>query len=94
MGKFRALLKEDLFPIPADMRNKKFAVVLTEQMLAPEHGPTKIVLDRCKVLIEQMERKVLEINTAEVLSQRGAVSFFDNVGGNYISEFLSKESLY
>lgn len=80
---FRKELKELLSPIPSEFRNEKFALVITEQILGSAHGPTKIALDRSKILKQVMGKNVLLINTAEVLPLRGEVPFLNSYVGNY-----------
>lgn len=57
------------------------------------HSPSKIALDRCKILIEEMHKKVLLINTAEILSQVGCIPYYGSFYGNYWDEMLSQEIL-
>ena len=54
--------------IPITERDQDFIIVLTEQFLGETHGPTKTAMDRCRVILEKMGKKVLLINTAETLS--------------------------
>ncbi len=69
--------------IPQEERNDDLTVVITEQFLLEQHGPTKTALDRCKVLMQKMDQQVLLINTGEVLTRVGAIPFYDNAIGSY-----------
>lgn len=39
--------------IPLEERNPEKALIITEQFIAIQHGPTKTALDRCKCLMEK-----------------------------------------
>lgn len=67
-----------------DERDSSLAVVIVEQFLAVQHGPTKTALDRCSVLMHKMGKRVILINTAELLSQVGYIPFWGALKGNYI----------
>ncbi len=71
--------------------NDDLVIVFTEQLIGTEHGPTKSALDRCKILIEQMKKKVILINTAEMLSAVGMVPFYEAQGGVYNKDLLTRE---
>lgn len=77
-----ALLEE----IPFQERCKDVVVVITEQFIAIQHGPTKTALDRCKALMTELGKKVLLINDAEILSQVGKIPFYGALAGSYASE--------
>lgn len=77
-------LKLNLSPIPESERNKDVAVVITEQFLEKGHGPTKTALDRCYVLQKKLGKRVILINTAELLPVAGYMPFVDVTIGNYI----------
>lgn len=76
--------------IPENERNNNTVIVITEQLIATTHGPTKTALDRCKVLITQLHKKVILINTAEVLSQTGSIPFYNYIFGSYNRETLNE----
>lgn len=77
---------ELLIEIPVQQRRKDVVVVITEQFIAIQHGPTKTALDRCKALITKMGKEVLLINDAEVLSQVGQIPFYGAMVGSYMPE--------
>lgn len=85
-------LNLELEPIPENELNQNLAIVLTEQFLTVQHGPTKTALDRCYVLQKIMHKKVFLINTAEVLSPEGEIPFFDAKYGNYRLELLDNDT--
>lgn len=80
------LAPELLTEIPLQQRKKDAVVVITEQLIRVEHGPTKTALDRCKTLITKMGKEVLLINDAEILSQAGRIPFYGKVSGFYLPE--------
>lgn len=88
---FKDKLSDIIETIPYKQRNLDLALVITEQILGETHGPTKTAFDRCKVLIENMHKKVLLLNTAEIVSQVGMIPYYGVQGGNQIAEFLKKE---
>lgn len=70
---FEQKLSVSLEPVPYEARNHNLIVVVTEQLLSPQHGPTKTALDRCKVIIDKLDKTVLLINTGEILSNVGRI---------------------
>lgn len=70
--------------IPEDKRDYGKAVVITEQFISMAHGPTKTASDRCRVLMTEMKKDVILINTAEVLSLVGEIPFYNAVQGSYM----------
>lgn len=73
--------------------NDDYAVVIIEQFLAVQHGPTKTVLDRCAVLQKELNKKVILINTAECMSVTGVVPYYDYCVGGYNESFLNDETV-
>lgn len=73
--------------------NDDYAVVIIEQFLAAQHGPTKTVLDRCSVLQSEFNKKVILINTAECMSSTGILPFYNYRVGGYNEAFLSDETV-
>ena len=78
--------------IPAQQRNSNMAVVLVEQFLTHEHGPTKTVLDRCHTLKTVMGKQVLMINTAELMTTVGQIPFAGALTGMYLDSQLEAET--
>ena len=78
--------------IPIENRNKDFVLVITGQMLMIQHGPTKTTLDRCKILIENMEKEVLLINTGTCLPNSPIVPVPSMLSGNYIDEYCDADA--
>ena len=85
-------LSFELKEIPKEERNDKLAVVLVGQYLAETHGPTKTTLDR-SIVLKNMGKKVLIINTAEVLTNVGAVPYYGLRLANYFEEYTQKEKV-
>lgn len=69
--------------IPIEERNKDLVFVFTGQVLGMEHAPTKTLLDRCYVLQRILEKKVLIINTAMQIPQKGQAPFYGLVNAEY-----------
>lgn len=69
--------------IPLEERNPEKALIITEQFIAIQHGPTQTALDRCKCLMEKMNKQVLLLNTTEILSQLGRIPFYNAMEGSY-----------
>ena len=70
--------------LPIERRDRSKILVITEQFLVEEHGPTKTALDRCRAIIEGMGKDVLLINSAELLTRVGEIPFYGCCGGSYI----------
>lgn len=92
----RLLIREIRLPIrrlnDAELNND-YAVVIIEQYLTEQHGPTKTVLDRCSVLQKKLNKKILIINTAELMPSVGVIPFFDAAFGSYIENYLNVNSV-
>lgn len=87
------MLDMDLKPIEEKDRDNDLVIVIADQILNPNHAPTKTALGRCKALIEKMGKKVLLINTAESLSFEGAIPFYDAKKAVYFEELRDCDSL-
>ncbi|MDR1440592.1 MAG: hypothetical protein LBJ10_11550 [Clostridiales bacterium] len=84
---FRNELKPSLRFIPKAERDPKFALVLTTQMLALEHGPTKTALDRARSLIAHLGMGAMIVNTREILTTHGALPFYNTIVGSAVPEY-------
>jgi glycosyltransferase involved in cell wall biosynthesis len=73
--------------IPKEDRDENFIIVLTGQFLGLNHAPTKTALDRCYSLIKHLGKKVMLINTKELLTAKGLSPFYNLVTGNQVKEF-------
>ncbi len=80
--------------IKQEDRNREFVVVIMTQYAGVGlHGPSKTALDRCRVLIEVMRKRVLLINTAEAGSMRGCIPFIGMFVPEYMEELCNEEYL-
>lgn len=70
--------KESLIPVAE--RDRSFVLVITCQYLAMEHGPTKTALDRCSTLIRKLHKKVMLINSGELLKVKNILPICDAIG--------------
>lgn len=86
--KMEKKIQTPLRSIPVQNRNKNFILMLTDQFISIEHGPTKSALGRCMVL-QNLGKQVLLLNTAENLTISHFVPFFNSVCGNYTRELSS-----
>ena len=77
--------------IAASELNKGISIVLVEQYLTAEHGPTKTALDRCYVLKKRFGQDVMLVNTAELLSPANCIYFENASIGNYIAELSTQD---
>ncbi|WP_238916539.1 glycosyl transferase family 1 [Clostridium sp. YIM B02555] len=79
--------------IPKNDRNKDVIVVFISQLLKLEHGPTKTVLDRCYILSKYLNKKVILINTKELITVKGDIPFFRPAKGNIVEEYSDFNNL-
>ena len=86
-------LKIDLKRIPACERNRSISIVLVEQYLTEEHGPTKTALDRSCVLKTMFDQEVMIINTAEMLTPANCVYVEGMDIANYIQQYSDRETV-
>lgn len=91
---FAAEMETPLELIPFADRNENVVLVVTEQFLEVEHGPTKTALDRCKALIEKMGKDVLLINSAEMMTMAGKIPFFNTAIGGHLQKKSSENAQY
>ena len=73
--------------IPKEERNEDFVVVFISQFLTLEHGPTKTVLDRCYALKKYLHKKVVLINTTELITLKGFIPMNSIASGNIIKNY-------
>lgn len=73
--------------IPKEHRDRELVLVLTNQFISLNHGPTKTTLDRCRSLTNHLHKKVMLINTKEMMTLRGAVPFYNMVHGSIIKDY-------
>lgn len=93
---FRIFTKDFSLPEKAfdkEDRNEDLVIVITDQFLSEQHGPTKTVLDRCSILKNQLHKNVLLINSAESMPKTGLIPFFRTALGNYNDSLLEKEAV-
>lgn len=93
VSEFRKELQDVLAPVPKESRNEEFVLVVSEQVLGPQHGPTKIAWDRSKVLMQDMGKTILLINTAELCTEVGRVPFLGERVGGYNDFMLEQERI-
>lgn len=90
---YLSMVPQRLEKISADKRNKDFIVVITSQFLTMEHGPTKTALDRCYNFIKNMGKKLVLINTKDLLTTCGMLPFHEICTPNVIKEYEKFERI-
>ncbi len=88
---FAKSVNAPLYPIKSEERNKQLVLIITEQFINIQHGPTKTALDRCKTLMTKCGKNVLLLNTAELSSQVGYIPFYGARGASYDSQKMNEE---
>lgn len=81
----KVALNMELQRIPMEDRNEGLGIVIAEQMLIDNHGPTKTALDRALTIKKELG-EVLLINTAEMLSPVGSLYWECGARPNYLKE--------
>lgn len=79
--------------IPKKQRNKDLVFVITSQFLNLTHGPTKTALDRCYSLIKYMNKRVILINTTELLTSKGIVAMNNITTGSKVEEYTRLDKM-
>ena len=91
LEKCKQEITQSLEPIPISERNQNLVVMIIEQFLDLEHGPTKTVLDRSYVIQKKLGKTVLIINTAELTSLQGCIPFVGATDSAIMPELLDTE---
>lgn len=82
---FNANFSKDVW-IPLQNRNSDLVVVITNQFLTKNHAPTKITIDYCEMLLNQMGKRVILINTAD-MPREMATPYFGGKKFAYFEEY-------
>lgn len=90
-GAYKSYFNENVW-IPHQERDSELVIVFTNQFLSGKHAPTKIVLDHCRMLIDNFGKNVLLINTAD-LPRTSVIPYFGEILFNYVSEY-NKLNIY
>lgn len=69
--------------ISQEERQQDLVFVTTSQFLSEQHAPTKTALDRCYILMQELHKQVLLVNTAEQGADIGNVLLFRKMQTNY-----------
>lgn len=87
---FYQALRVDRFSwIPVAQRNPDLVFLFTSQFLQKTHAPTKTVCDRAYALQKYLGKRVVIINTAMLLPQKGDTPFYDRKQGAYLPEYCN-----
>lgn len=82
--------------IPFEKRNKSRIVIITEQILAEQHAPTKITLNLCRTLQQELGMEVYLIScpiNSGILSTYNAWmdvlsdQYYEEMNGNYVVKY-------
>lgn len=84
---YLSMIPQRLEKIPKAQRDKNAVVVITSQFLTMEHGPTKTALDRCYNFMKNMGKKLILINTKDLLTTYGMMPFHEICTPNTIKEY-------
>ena len=90
---YKKLIKTELKYIPETERNHNFVLVVTEQFLRMQHGPTKTALDRCRTLINEEKKNVSLVNTAELGSFYSNCLFYNYLQGIYLEDYTAMSEI-
>ena len=90
---YKKLIKTELKYIPETERNHNFVLVVTEQFLRMQHGPTKTALDRCRTLINEEKKNVLLVNSAELGSFYSNCLFYNYLQGTYLEDYTAMSEI-
>ena len=88
MAFYQALQTDRFSYIPVEQRNKEKIFVFTSQFLSENHGPTKTACDRICYLQKHLGKKVLLINTAMLVTQKGEMPFYKRNRAGYEPKYL------
>lgn len=84
---YKNQLREKMQAILKEERKQEFVMVISSQVLGVLHAPTKVMLDYCYILEEDLHKKVYIVNTAECLTSYRSIPCFAGAIGNYIEEY-------
>lgn len=83
---FKEVVGKNKF-IPKKYRDKDLVFVFVSQFITLEHGPTKTALDRCYSLMKYMNKRVILINTKELITAKGAIPINNATAGKVVDEY-------
>lgn len=86
-------LSDVLEVIPKEERNKDIIVIFTVQFLSEKHAPSRTALERCYTLAKAFGKKILLINTKEMLTRTGFLPMYKISVGNMIEEYSNIDYL-
>lgn len=90
---FKSEVTDLLQPIACGECDNNMALVLIDQYLSTRHAPSRRCLEKCKVLLKTMNKKVLMINTAEAGSFVGIIPYYDTKQVFYNKYFLEIDKI-
>ena len=79
---FASEVTVSLEEIPESERDENLVLVIVSQYVPYSHAPTVTALDRCFFLQAKLKKKVLMINTGEVLNMTGCIPLAEVARGN------------
>ncbi|OYO67771.1 hypothetical protein CG709_17250 [Lachnotalea glycerini] len=84
---------KELSMIPKDKRNENLIIIITDKFIEEEDESTLKALECSKAVITDLHKNVLLINTAERLSQKGAVEYYQIHTSEYIQDKIYEQSI-
>ncbi|WP_026508103.1 glycosyltransferase [Butyrivibrio sp. MC2013] len=84
---------DDLKRIPAGELNNNLVFIFSSQFLTGKHAPSRIVLDRAYIFQKMMGKRVLIINTADILPAFGGIPWEDDFYANYDEKLCEVDQL-
>ena len=92
--KYLAKFDEELSFINKNERNENLVFVLVTQLINSNHGPSKMLFDRCYTIQKHLGKRVFIINTAELLTASGKIQdWFSPAHANYIGEYSQMDTI-
>ena len=79
--------------IPYEERNHDLVIFMTCQYLSIVHGPTKTILDRCSTVVRKLGKKVMIINSAELLNVTDNLPLYFMSYGSYADSLLNENEV-
>lgn len=93
LDEYKTKIISDLSYIPISERNPNLTIVITGQILAIQHGPTKTTFDRIRVLQKKLHQEVLLIDTASIMPPIGVMDYYGMSFGNYLPELSDEDAI-
>lgn len=84
---FETKFHDRLIPISKNERNQDLVVIFAYQFLSENHPPTHTSLERAYNIANELNKRVVIINTHENATTYGEIPFYNTRYGNFITEY-------